>query len=178
MNKVIFLDHDGVINSDAENACLKLVKTVPNVCFKIDEICFSEKCYENLAEADKIYGDVYAYRDKLERVIGYIVYGQVWIPADDNNAYISRIGILPAYRRRGHAAQMLQLAEVDLRARKCPSIHADIREDNIVSRSLFENSGYSPIWEDNELFDGFKAIRYAKPLGIEDVEFLKPNPRS
>ena len=42
MNKVIFLDHDGGINRDAENACLKLVKTVPNVCFKIDEICFSE----------------------------------------------------------------------------------------------------------------------------------------
>ena len=157
------------------NESLKLVKTAPNVCFKIDEICFSEKCYQKLAEADKIYGEVYAYRDTLDRVIGYIVYGQVWIVEDDNNAYISRIGVLPAYRQRGHAAQMLQLAEVDLRARKCPSIHADIREDNTASRSLFEAAGYGPIWEDNGLFNGFKAIRYAKPLGIENVEILKPD---
>ena len=148
---------------------LELVKTAPDVCFKIDAICFSEECYQHLSAAEKIYGEVYAYRDTLDRVIGYIVYGQVWIP-DDNNAYISRIGVLPAYRRSGHAARMLHLAEADLRARgDCPSIHADIRADNAASRGLFESAGYSPIWEDDALFDEYKAIRYAKPLGIEEV---------
>ena len=148
-------------------ADLKLVKTPPNICFKIDEICFSERCYQRIADAEKIYGEVYAYRDTLDRVIGYIVYGQVWIEADDTNAYISRIGVLPAYRRRGHAAQMLHRIETELRERNCPAIHADIREDNTASRSLFEKSGYAPIWEDDALFDGYKAIRYAKPLGIQ-----------
>ena len=148
-------------------ADLKLVQTPPNICFKIDEICFSERCYQRIADAEKIYGEVYAYRDTLDRVIGYIVYGQVWIEADDTNAYISRIGVLPAYRRRGHAAQMLHRIETELRERNCPAIHADIREDNTASRSLFEKAGYAPIWEDDALFDGYKAIRYAKPLGIE-----------
>ena len=157
---------------------LKLVKTEPDVCFQIDAICFSENCYENLADADKIYGEVYAYRDCRARVIGYIVYGQVWLPEDDPNGYISRIGVLPAYRRCGHAVQMLQIVEADCRARRCPSIHADIREDNIASRSLFEKAGYSPVWEDTEMFEGFKAIRYAKPLGIQAVSTMKPNPRS
>ena len=128
---------------------------------------------EYASASEKIYGEVYAYCDVLDRVIGYIVYGQVWIPKDDN-AYISRIGVLPAYRRSGHAAQMLHLAEADLRARgDCPSIHADIRADNAASRGLFEKAGYTPIWEDDTLFDGCKAIRYAKPLGnLEDVKSL------
>lgn len=147
------------------NPCLKLVEVSPDVCFKIDEICFPEKCYENLADADKIYGEIYAYRDRLGRVIGFINYGQVWLP-EHESGYITRIGVLPAYRRRGHAAEMLRLAEVDLRARECPSIHATIREDNTASRTLFESAGYSPVWEDNEIFEGFKALRYAKPLGI------------
>ena len=153
---------------------LKLIETVPDVCFKIDAICFSEKCYENLSAAEKIYGEVYAYRDTLDRVIGYIVYGQVWIAEGENDGYVSRIGVLPAYRQRGHAARMLHLAEADLRARgDCPSIHADIRADNAASRGLFEKAGYTPIWEDATLFDGCKALRYAKPLGnLQDVKSL------
>ena len=149
-----------------ENTTLKLVEVAPDVCFKIDAICFSEKCYQNLGDADKIYGEVYAYRDTLDRVIGYINYGQVWLPEDDSG-YIARIGVLPAYRRRGHAAEMLRLAEVDFRSRECPSIHADIREDNVASLCLFEGAGYSQAWEDNTLFEGYKAIRYTKPLGME-----------
>lgn len=152
--------------TDTEKLGLTLIQTAPDVCFDIDKICFYEKCYEHLAKAEKIYGEVYAYRDVLNRVIGYIVYGQVWLP-EDNNAYISRIGVLPPYRCRGHASTMLHLIESELRARRCPAIHADIREDNTASKSLFEKAGYTPIWEDNEMFDEFKAIRFEKSLGIE-----------
>ena len=148
----------------AEKLGLTLIQTSPDVCFDIDKICFSEKCYQRIADAEKIYGEVYAYRDTLHRVIGYIVYGQVWMPEDDNTAYISRIGVLPPYRCRGHASKMLQLIESELRVRRCPAIHADIREDNTASKSLFEKAGYTPIWEDNEMFEKFKAIRYEKSL--------------
>ena len=94
-----------------------------------------------LADTKDDYGEPYALIDR-NRFIGYIIYGQIWLP-ELNHGYISRIAVIDVDRlRRGLGTLMLRYAISDLRGRGCDWIQIDVKHDNCASLGMFQNLGF------------------------------------
>ena len=96
----------------------------------LDAICFNQEAgYEGLTADTIIYGDIYGLWEN-DRIIGYAIYGQVWLP-ELSDAYIARIGVHPHHRQHGYGLKILNAIISDLSSRsqpKCPTVYADIRK--------------------------------------------------
>jgi ribosomal protein S18 acetylase RimI-like enzyme len=62
-------------------------------------------------------------------------------------AYLSSIGVRPAWRRRGHGALLTALAVADAVAAGCDLVHLAVDVDNEVARRLYEALGFEVIGE-------------------------------
>ena len=132
---------------------------------QLHAICFGDNHFERYVEKPDDYGDIYALWGN-DRLIGYAVYGQVWVPKV-NYAYISSIAVHPDNQQQGWGLSMLNDILDDLRTHpECHAVHADIRQSNIASQRLFEKAGFSLYCEHD--------IPYPDEIGLRVMKSLKP----
>ena len=106
-------------------------------------IKFDRRFFGNsvLADTKDDYGEPYALLS-IDQLVGYIIYGQIWLP-EVNHGYISRIAVIDVDRlRRGLGTLMLRYAISDLRGRGCDWIQIDVKHDNCASLGMFQNLGF------------------------------------
>lgn len=60
-------------------------------------------------------------------------------------AYVSHVVVDPAYRRRGYARQMLEVAREYGRRAGRPYLALDVLDSNAAARTLYESIGYRPL---------------------------------
>ena len=143
---------------------LKIVKdpkTIATIA-ELDTICFGEDSgFKYYIESPDQYGATYALW-KNESLIGYTVYGQIWLP-ENQNAYISSIGVHPKYQQQGYGLWILKQILTELSNRLyCPNIHADIRKSNLASQALFKKAGFHLYCEHDVPYDDEIAMRVVK----------------
>jgi ribosomal protein S18 acetylase RimI-like enzyme len=73
--------------------------------------------------------------------VGFAVVG-LHSESDPTAAYIWTIEVLPAFRRRGVARQLLTDVESSAREAQCASIQLHVSERNSEALALYETSGY------------------------------------
>ena len=65
----------------------------------------------------------------------------------ERSGYVSMVAVDPAYRRRGHARELLELARATTRATGRKFIALDVLAGNTPARTLYEGLGYRPLRE-------------------------------
>ena len=73
------------------------------------------------------------------------VCGYVCIMLTDENGYIPRVCVLPAYRRRGVATALMDAAEAAARVFGCTTLTLEVRESNSAAIALYESLGFEPL---------------------------------
>ena len=138
---------------------------MPKKIAELDKVCFpvADEDFEMMVGRADDFGDIYTFSDN-GALIGYAVYGQVWLP-QDSDAYISRIGVYPHYRQQGWGLKILDSILADLNSRRdCHQVHADIRQSNIASQRLFRRAGFHTYCERDEPYGDEIGIRVIKAL--------------
>ena len=86
---------------------------------------------------------------------GQIV-GYVTAHKQGKKAYISRIGVLPTYQRRGIASRLMVEMLRQVSRGRLPEVQLNTQETNTESRQLYEKLGFR--------YQGIQAIYWAKSL--------------
>ena len=81
----------------------------------------------------------------LVALYGGAVCGYVCIMLTDDNGYIPRVCVRPAYRRRGVATCLMDAAEAAAKVFGCTAITLEVRESNSAAIALYESLGYRPL---------------------------------
>lgn len=76
---------------------------------------------------------------------GGAVCGYICLMLTDDNGYIPRVCVRPAYRRRGVATALMDAAETAAKVFGCTSITLEVRESNSAAIALYESLGYYPL---------------------------------
>jgi ribosomal protein S18 acetylase RimI-like enzyme len=71
------------------------------------------------------------------------VVGVVLGSHDGRKGWISRLAVLPTYRRRGVAAELVTVCDTAIRAKGIEIVAALVEVDNPASAALFRKLGYS-----------------------------------
>lgn len=74
-----------------------------------------------------------------------VVCGYVCIMLTDENGYIPRVCVLPAYRRRGVATALMAAAEAAAVDYGCTSVTLEVRESNSAAIALYESLGFEAL---------------------------------
>jgi ribosomal protein S18 acetylase RimI-like enzyme len=77
-----------------------------------------------------------------ENVVGYLL-AEPW----NDEGYISRIGVLPAYQRQGIGTRLLSRVFALMEAHGLYGARLNTQEDNLRSQSLYERLGFRPTGE-------------------------------
>ena len=78
----------------------------------------------------------------LVSLIGEEVAGYIGVQEICGESYITNIGVLPEYRRKGIAKSLLLSAITGSRERKCEFITLEVRESNFAAISLYESLNF------------------------------------
>jgi ribosomal protein S18 acetylase RimI-like enzyme len=79
--------------------------------------------------------------------------------------------VLPIFRRRGVARQLLERVEQSAREADCSAIELHVAEKNPEAVALYENAGYQRIGREKAYYGrGEDALRYKKPIGQEILD--------
>ncbi|MEA4889680.1 MAG: ribosomal protein S18-alanine N-acetyltransferase [Clostridiaceae bacterium] len=100
------------------------------------------------------------------RLAGYAAYWQVM-----DEAQITNIAVLPAYRRRGFGRRLMRQMMMQAASDHLTHMVLEVRQSNQAARSLYESEGFLPVglrrgyYADN----GESAITMLKIVGKNDV---------
>lgn len=84
---------------------------------------------------------------------------------DPENAYIWTIEVLPAFRRRGVAQQLLANLEFSARVAGSPAIELHVSERNKSAVSLYQSNNYQQFGEEPDFYgEGENGLRFIKLL--------------
>ncbi len=118
---------------------------------EIDRLCFSEPWSER-AFSDAFGNSLYCFIVAMNngKAVGYV--GMMTVEGASD---ITNIAVLPSFRRRGIARELLSL--IIQKARKLGSsvLQLEVRQGNIGALSLYRSMGFS--------FDGIRRGYYRKP---------------
>lgn len=81
----------------------------------------------------------------LVALYGGVVCGYICLMLTDDNGYIPRVCVRPAYRRRGVATALMDTAETAARVFGCTSMTLEVRQSNSAAIALYESLGYEAI---------------------------------
>lgn len=113
---------------------------LPDVA-EIERKCFNDPWSES-ALADSL-------DDPCARMMvalyGGAVCGYVCIMLTDDNGYIPRVCVRPAYRRRGVATALMDAAEAAAKVFGCTAVTLEVRESNSAAIALYESLGFYPL---------------------------------
>ncbi|MGC1498521.1 MAG: GNAT family N-acetyltransferase [Terriglobales bacterium] len=96
-------------------------------------------------------------------VIGTIGCQVVEASANSKEGHIRGMAVLPAWQGSGLAAQLLQSAEAELRARGCSWISLDTTEPLAAAQRFYEKNGFSRSGKVTDFFS-MPLIEYIKTL--------------
>ena len=101
-----------------------------------------------------------------------VVCGYVCIMLTDENGYIPRVCVLPAYRRRGVATALMDAAEAAARVFGCTTITLEVRESNSAAIALYESLGFEPLGKRPGFYtDPIEAaIVMSRPVELSEEE--------
>jgi ribosomal protein S18 acetylase RimI-like enzyme len=74
------------------------------------------------------------------------------------------IDVVPNYRRRGIAQQLMWETEKIFKQKGAKEIHLEAREDNIAALKLYEKLGYEKISKLNNYYRGAHGFYFQKTL--------------
>lgn len=105
---------------------------------KLEQCCFSEPWSYGILEAG-IYSpyDVYYVWEQAGEILGYC---NLRVLAGEGE--VQRIAVLPMYRRRGLARNLMEAMVDYAREQKAAVISLEVRESNASARSLYESCGF------------------------------------
>jgi ribosomal protein S18 acetylase RimI-like enzyme len=83
------------------------------------------------------FGDGYRVAVEGERIVGVVLGSH-----DHRKGWINRLAVLPAFRRRGIAAALVQSCEAALRSRGLNVVCALVEPHNAASAELFKRLGF------------------------------------
>ena len=84
---------------------------------------------------------------------------------DPTAAYIWTIEVLPAFRRRGVARQLLMRVEESALEAGCTAVELHVSERNAAGLALYEDAGYAKVGVEVEYYGRREdAFRYRKGL--------------
>ena len=87
-----------------------------------------------------------------------------------NAAYIYTLEVLPVFRRRGVARELLRHLEESASAAKRPAMELHVSQRNVDALALYELSGYKRIGALRDFYGkGQDGFRYWKPLTGDGV---------
>lgn len=94
------------------------------------------------------------------------VCGYICLMLTDDNGYIPRVCVRPAYRRRGVATALMNAAEAASRDFGCTSITLEVRESNTAAAALYDSLGYESVGKRPGFYSDpiEAAIVMSKPL--------------
>lgn len=105
----------------------------------IDAVCFSEPWSErSFAEALTNPSYTFFRAEEEGKTVGYI--GMTAVPEE---ADVTNVAVLPAFRRNGIARRLLErlLDEAETKGILC--VHLEVRESNAAARGLYESFGFT-----------------------------------
>ena len=117
----------------------------------LDALCFSDPwSIASFCEALKEEHYTFVVLEEDGRIVGY---AGMWIVLD--TADITNVAILPAFRRRGLARQLLSVLADTAKAKGVTRLQLEVRQSNISARSLYESLGFT--------VDGKRKRYYRRP---------------
>jgi ribosomal protein S18 acetylase RimI-like enzyme len=150
----------GVTTRLFEAPDLRALYAIEEACFE-PEVRFSRALMRSLAHDP----DCRVWLGIVDGVrVGFAVVG---LRGEDDSAcaYIWTIEVLPAFRRRGVARQLLMRVEESAREAGCVAIELHVSERNPGGLALYESGGYARIGVEPEYYGRREdAFRYRKVL--------------
>ena len=95
-----------------------------------------------------------------EAPVGYALYRVAF-----DEAELLRLAVLPEWRRRGAARELLARGEAALRVRGCHASFLEVREENLPAIRLYESCGWRRVGRRARYYpDGAAALLYRREL--------------
>ncbi len=107
-----------------------------------------EKIRERITKAHAF---VALYRDEIV--------GCVFSEEEEGYMYLNRVGVLPHYRRRGIARELIRLVEAHAQARRYTRVRLSVRVPLTGNRAYYEHLGYH-------------VVEYASHLGYDRPTYV------
>ena len=125
---------------------------------RIEEICFSEPWSEEVYRATLLlpYAFYYVAETEGDGSGQRQIIGTCGFKAIAGEGEISNVAVLPAYRRKGAAHQMLERVLEDAAAMNIEDVSLEVREGNTAARSVYESFGFQT--------EGIRKNFYARPV--------------
>lgn len=115
-------------------------KDVPAI-YRIGKICFTDAWHEDTVRNDIKSGHSSYYIAKLgEKIVGY---GCFWFIADE--AQLMNIGVLPEYRRKGVAKEILEQGLEEAMVLKMAAMFLEVRVSNLPAQALYRKYGFHAV---------------------------------
>ena len=117
----------------------------------IDDICFTDPWSET-SFRDALGGEGYTFvaLEDGDNLIGYAGMLTVLDTAD-----ITNVAVLPAFRRRGLARELMTALIIAVKAQGVTRLQLEVRESNTAARTLYESLGFT--------VDGKRKRYYRRP---------------
>lgn len=133
----------------------------------MEEKCFSDPWSKN-AIAESIANPNAA---MMVALFDGVVCGYVCIMTAADSAYVPKLCVRPAYRRRGIATALMAAAERISIAEGCEEITLEVRESNHAAIALYESMGFEPVGRRPGFYTQpiETAVIMTKLLGAEDA---------
>ena len=117
----------------------------------IEQACFAQPWSEK-AFKESMDGDNALF---LCAEIGGVIAAYIGLYLSFDEAEVTNIATLPAYRRKGLARALLQKTEAELTLRGVTALHLDVRVSNEAAKALYEAMGFG--------IDGIRRGFYSQP---------------
>lgn len=152
----------------SEAGDLRALYAIEEACFE-PAVRFSRSLMRSLANDP----DCRVWLGILDEVrVGFAIVGSRSDESSDT-AYIWTIEVLPAFRRRGVARQLLQRVEESAREFGCAAIELHVSERNADALALYRSAGYAPFGVEAEFYGRDEdGLRYRKPIFRVDAPSL------
>ena len=136
-------------------------KDMPALC-ELERLCFSEPWTEAMLEAERSSPDAaLLVAETEEGVCGCAAFHRA-----GDQAELYRIAVRPEDRRRGYAADLLQVGESAAEGWGCTGLFLEVRRSNRPAAAVYESRGWHAIGIRNKYYVNptEDAVLYAKEL--------------
>lgn len=106
---------------------------------QIERHCFAHPWSEKQV-AETLNGTFFIARAKNGKAVGY---AGMTVVLDE--AYVTNIAVLPAYRRRGIGERLLQSLLASCLEQGCSFLSLEVRQSNFAAQKLYEKYLFSPV---------------------------------
>ena len=134
--------------------------------FEIEKQCFSCEAFskQQIAYLLADYNAVGLEARVGEELVGFVI-GRIDVNRTMPFGHIITLDVLPAYRRRGIAKQLMRSIEAVFHERGIKECRLEVREDNEAALGLYHKLGYDQIGKMESYYGNGNGLYLKKPLG-------------